>query len=77
MKHCRGCQTDRPLDEDVEPLIVLELDDGVCGICGTDVDPFDFHIDHVIPLALGGEHSYANTQVAHSRCNKSKGARVP
>lgn len=33
-------------------------------------------IDHVIPLADGGEHSMANTQCAHFRCNSIKGAGV-
>jgi 5-methylcytosine-specific restriction endonuclease McrA len=55
--------------EHVEPLVVLELDDGVCGICGEDVDPFDFHIDHIHQLHQGGEHSYANVRVAHPSCN--------
>ncbi len=63
--------------EDVYPLVLLEMDDGVCGICGEDVDPLDFHVDHVIPLARGGEHSYANTQAAHPACNLSKNARLP
>lgn len=62
--------------EDVDPLVVLERDDGVCGICGEDVDPFAFHVDHVIPLARGGEHSYANTQPAHPSCNSRKGGRA-
>lgn len=63
--------------EDVHPLVLLELGDGVCGICGTDVDPNDFHMDHVIPLARGGEHSYANMQVAHPACNSRKRDRLP
>lgn len=62
--------------EDVHPLVLLERDDGACGICGTDVDPLRFHIDHVIPLARGGEHSYANTQVAHPSCNHKKSAHL-
>lgn len=62
--------------EHVEPLIVLERDDGVCGICGGDVDPFDFHVDHIVPLACGGLHHYENVQAAHPRCNQVKGARV-
>jgi 5-methylcytosine-specific restriction endonuclease McrA len=62
--------------EDVESLVVLELDDGVCGICGEDVDPFDFQVDHVVPLSRGGENSYANTQVAHALCNQRKGPRL-
>lgn len=61
--------------EHIEPVVVLERDDGVCGICGGDVDPTNFHVDHVIPLALGGEHSYANVQTAHPLCNIRKGAK--
>lgn len=56
---------------------VLEMDDGICGICGSDVDPFDFHVDHVIPMSRGGEHGYANTQVAHPLCNKRKHVTLP
>jgi 5-methylcytosine-specific restriction endonuclease McrA len=62
--------------EHVEPFVVLERDDGLCGICGLDVDPQHFDIDHIIPLARGGEHSYRNVQVAHRRCNQRKGARL-
>lgn len=61
--------------EDVEALVVLEMDDGACGICGEDVDPLDFTIDHVVPLSRGGPHIYANVQVAHHSCNSRKGAR--
>lgn len=60
----------------IHPLIVLELADGVCGICGEDVDPLDFHVDHIIPLARGGEHSYDNTQPACPPCNLRKGAKL-
>jgi hypothetical protein len=61
--------------EAVDALTVLERDDGVCGICGGDVDPTDFHVDHVVALANGGEHSYANVQAAHPACNIKKGKR--
>jgi 5-methylcytosine-specific restriction endonuclease McrA len=61
--------------EEVVPLVVLERDDGMCGICLKDVDPTDFHVDHIVSLANGGDHSYSNTQVAHPLCNLRKGAR--
>jgi 5-methylcytosine-specific restriction endonuclease McrA len=61
--------------EQVDPHIVFERDEGICGICHCAVDVADYHVDHVIPLARGGEHSYANVQVAHPTCNRRKGAR--
>lgn len=66
-----------PIIDQVHPLVVLELDDGLCGICGEDVDPMDFQVDHLIPRLKGGEHSYANTQVAHRRCNELKAFALP
>lgn len=63
--------------EKVEPLVVLERHEGLCGICGEPVDPERFDVDHIVPLARGGEHSYANTQPAHPTCNTRKGARLP
>ena len=58
--------------EFVDPVKVLEQHDGLCGICGEPVGD-DFHVDHIVPLARGGEHSYANTQPAHPVCNAKKG----
>lgn len=53
---------------------VWRRDEGICGICHRPADPDDWHLDHVVPLALGGEHSYANTQVSHPVCNLRKAA---
>jgi 5-methylcytosine-specific restriction endonuclease McrA len=61
--------------EEVDPAVLWERDEGVCGICGDGCDHADYQIDHRVPLALGGEHSYANTQVAHPLCNLRKGSR--
>lgn len=64
--------------EDVDRRTVYERDNGVCGLCGrADVDPCDFHVDHIIPISRGGEHSYANVQLAHPACNLRKHARLP
>jgi 5-methylcytosine-specific restriction endonuclease McrA len=62
--------------EYVDAQVVFERDEGICGICGNPVDHNDYHIDHIIPLARDGEHSYANTQVAHPACNHMKNCRL-
>ena len=36
--------------------------------------PHSATLDHIVPLAAGGAHSYANVQCAHFICNSVKGA---
>lgn len=63
---------------------VYERDGWCCRLCGEPVEreavaphPLAPTIDHIVPLALGGEHSYANVQLAHFRCNWQKGTTMP
>jgi 5-methylcytosine-specific restriction endonuclease McrA len=65
----------------VSMAVLRRRDEDTCRICGEPVDftrqpphPSAATIDHVIPLSRGGEHSYGNTQLAHLRCNTTKGA---
>lgn len=67
--------------EDVDPLAVYIRDRWICQLCNEPVlripryvrDPQMASLDHVIPIAQGGEHSYANVQCAHLQCNLRKG----
>lgn len=60
--------------EDVKRIDVFERDEGICHICGAIVDDNDWHLDHIMPLSNGGEHSYDNVAVSHPKCNLQKGA---
>lgn len=55
---------------------IWDRDSGICGLCGKAADPTDWHLDHVIPLKRGGEHTMENVQVSHPKCNLSKGAKI-
>ena len=66
--------------ERVDPLIVFALHRWTCQICrvatpeslrGTN-HPCEPTLDHVIPLAKGGDHTYANAQCACRDCNTRK-----
>lgn len=68
----------------VERLVVFERDQWVCQLCNAPVlraafrwpAPWSASLDHILPLSRGGEHTYANTQLAHLRCNLRKNNKV-
>lgn len=62
---------------------IFERDGWVCGVCGDAIDPTlvrpdmrSVSLDHIVPLARGGDHVPENCQAAHLGCNISKGCRV-
>lgn len=74
----RGADPDLDL---ISRAAIAKRDGWRCGICGKKVrqdlehpDPYCASIDHVVPLARGGDNSPANLQLAHLRCNLSKRA---
>lgn len=68
--------------EYVNPRKVFERDNWKCQLCGKKLKAKDRgtykdeapELDHIIPWACGGEHSYRNTQCACRKCNSEKGA---
>jgi 5-methylcytosine-specific restriction endonuclease McrA len=60
--------------------ILWELQCGMCAYdfwCRNDLSKVGFHLDHVMPLALGGRHEDANLQLLCPSCNLSKGPKHP
>ena len=63
-------------------LELIERDAGVCALCGKRVRPDWNHlhnlypsIEHIIPIARGGSHTWDNVQLAHRVCNSRKGTK--
>lgn len=63
-------------------VAIYKRDRGRCGLCGGRVlkhlrpnHPRSATIDHIVPLALGGDHTLDNVQLAHFACNSRKRAR--
>lgn len=69
--------------EPVNPTTVFERDKWTCQLCGSKTprrlrgknQPTSPELDHIVPLAAGGEHSYRNTQCACRTCNLAKSSR--
>lgn len=65
-----------PIVEKVDRIVVYTRDGGICHLCGIQAPRYAFHLDHIVPLARGGSHAYANVAVSHPFCNLSKRDRV-
>lgn len=46
-----------------------------CALCAVSLSKHKAHLDHIVPLALGGLHDDANLEVTCSRCNGRKGSK--
>lgn len=62
---------------------VIKATCSCCAICGLPINyelnnphPWSFTVDHIIPIALGGQTTQENLQPAHWRCNRVKGEKV-
>lgn len=66
----------------IDPMFVLARDKWRCHICGCKTpkrlrgtyEPNAPEVDHVIPIALGGAHTYDNVRCICRECNGKKGA---
>lgn len=66
--------------EPVDKWKVFQRDGWRCQLCGCSTprskagtrDPRAPQLDHIVPLARGGAHTYANTHCACQRCNQRK-----
>lgn len=63
------------LHKSIKPLL-FEKQQGCCAYCHHPL-PTTYHVDHVIPLALGGPNHPTNYVLACPPCNLSKRAMPP
>lgn len=74
----RGLHADQ-----IDPIKVFERDGWRCHLCGCKTprhlrgtcEPNAPEMDHVIPLAAGGTHTWGNVKCSCRRCNGSKAAK--
>lgn len=55
---------------------LFKLQRGMCACCGLPLGD-NYHLDHRMPLALGGENVDSNMQLLRFMCNVNKGAKHP
>lgn len=56
---------------------LLDLQRGRCAGCACDLGKSGHEIDHIVPLALDGEHADSNVQLLCPPCNRKKNAKHP
>ena len=55
---------------------LMKLQRGKCPCCGEPLGD-DYHIDHIIPLSLGGSNTDENVQLLRAKCNLQKHSKHP
>ena len=55
---------------------LFHLQKGKCACCGRPLGT-NYHMDHVMPLALGGDNIDSNVQLLRQQCNRQKWAKHP
>ena len=55
---------------------LFKLQRGKCACCGEPLGT-DYHLDHIMPLALGGSNTDNNIQLLRSVCNLNKRSKHP
>ena len=61
---------DRPTAKRIRRLV--ELQGFSCAMTGVELTPDDANLDHIVPIASGGEHVMSNVQVVHKAVNQMK-----
>lgn len=62
------------LSPNIVPLLMAKQS-ARCAACACEL--VEFHLDHILPLALGGSHTDDNVQLLCPPCNLRKGAMHP
>jgi hypothetical protein len=78
----RRKRTVRRGDRGIDWASVGERDGWLCHLCGDPVpqyagnSPQAATVDHIVPIARGGEHVWTNVALAHRECNIRRGANL-
>ena len=58
-----------PVVEQIDRQAIIKRDGGICQICHRPVPTKQIHLDHIVPLSQGGDHTAANLRLTHQLCN--------
>lgn len=74
-EHNRRARASGKLSPDL-PQKLFALQKGKCACCKRPLGK-DYHLDHILPLALGGENVDSNMQLLRALCNMQKHKKHP
>lgn len=74
-RRARNSKNGGQLSKDIKSRL-FKLQKGRCACCGLPLGN-DFHLDHIVPIALGGRNDDSNTQLLRAICNIKKGFKDP
>lgn len=75
-RRAKKLQRGGKLAPDIAPSL-MKLQRGKCACCRVELKSVKAHLDHIMPLALGGAHVSTNVQMLCQPCNQAKHAKHP
>ena len=78
VSYCAAHRRDRNLARN-HLTVIYHRDKATCQLCGGQVTPLGTtgslspHLDHIVPIANGGNDHPTNLRLTHSSCNASRG----
>lgn len=67
--------------DEIDSLTLFEMHAWTCFVCKGEINKrlrmpniLAATVEHIVPLSLGGTHTWDNTAPAHAKCNFDKGA---
>ncbi len=59
-----------------ERVAIYDREGGHCFHCGDPISAYDFHVDHLIPIAAGGSDEMDNLAASCAPCNLAKSDKI-
>ena len=75
--YCRSCTHDQTINRQRDfKQKCIDYKGGKCVCCGHPLSD-NYHLDHIVPIALGGANEDWNIQLLRGECNLQKHAKHP
>lgn len=75
-KAIKRCAESSGFDDIAHRKWLMQWQQSRCYHCNSEIDGDNYHLDHIVPISKGGQHSQDNLAISCPRCNLSKNSKI-